>query len=138
MTYGKAAIISAAYCLGDHVLLSGKSVLVVEDAALIAVDIETMLDELGAARVVTAGGGETALPIRTDAGAFDIAIVDVHTARRFSGDHFRDLDQTGVPVVFLVTNPESTDLLQFKGQHEVVGKPFTYEDLCAAIVRLIG
>lgn len=119
-------------------MLSGKSVLVVEDAALIAVDIETMLEELGVARVVMAGGGETVIPLQTDSGVFDMAVIDVHTAESIGGNHVGELDRAGVPVIFLATDPEAEGIPPFEGPHSVVLKPFTYEDLCAAIVRLIG
>lgn len=117
-------------------MLSGKSVLIVEDAALIAVDIETMLDELGATHIVTAGGGETAAPRRFSGDPFHLAIVDIRTAANIGGNITADLDRLGVPVVFLTTDAEGNGLPPFEGGHAVVLKPFTYEDICAAIARL--
>jgi len=118
-------------------LLSEKSVLVVEDAALIAVDIETMLDELGAARIVTAGGGEIASATQITGEPFDIAIVDIHTAASLEGNIAEALDGLGVPAIFLTTDPEGDNVPPFNGEHVVVLKPFTYEDMYAAIARLL-
>lgn len=119
-------------------MLSGKSVLVVEDAALIAVDIETMLDELGAVRIITAGGGETASPARLAGESVDLAIIDIRTAASIGGNLAGELDRFEIPVVFLTTDPEGNGLPSFDGEHAVVVKPFTYEDICAAIARLIS
>lgn len=119
-------------------LLSGKSVLVVEDAALIAVDIETMLDELGAVRVVTAGGGETFSPTQMSGELFDLAIVDIRTEASIGGNLAGELDRLGIPVVFLTTDPEGDSVPRHAGEHAVVVKPFTYEDVCAAIARVIS
>lgn len=119
-------------------MLSGKSVLVVEDAALIAVDIETMLDELGAVRIVTAGGGETASTMQLSGAPFDLAIIDIRTASGLGGNLTGELDRLAIPVVFLTTDPEENSAPPFDGEHAVVLKPFTYEDMCAAIARLIS
>ena len=119
-------------------MLSGKSALIVEDAALIAVDIETMLDELGVTRIITAGGGETASPTQLGGEPFDLAVIDIRTAAALDGDLAGELDRFEIPVVFLTTDPEGNGLPPFEGKHEVVVKPFTYEDMCAAIARLIS
>lgn len=116
-------------------MLSGKTVLIVEDAALIAVDIETVLDELGATNIVTEGGGESrSLTDRH----FDLAIVDFRAATLLGEPFFAKLERDVVPVVFMMTDPEAAGPSGFSGRFEVVQKPFAYEDLCAAIARLVG
>jgi hypothetical protein len=44
----------------------------------------------------------------------------------------------GVPVVFLTTDPQDDSVPAFEGRCETVQKPFTYEDLCGAIARLVA
>jgi len=112
--------------------------LVVEDAALIAVDLETMIDELGAARIVTTGGGDTASPTLSDGALFDLAIVDIRTAAAIAGDMVAELDRLAVPVIFLTTDPDGNGLPLIEGEHATVLKPFTYGDICEAITRLVG
>ncbi|MFZ2100159.1 MAG: hypothetical protein WAU86_06295 [Oricola sp.] len=115
-------------------MLSGKSILIVEDAALIAVDIETVLNELGATHVSTEGGGESSAsaPRR-----FDLAVIDIRSAVALENDLVGELDNGGVPAIFLTTDSEGNGIPRFSGRFEIVQKPFTYEDLCAAIARLI-
>lgn len=111
-------------------MLSEKTILIVEDAALIAVDIETVLGELGAARILTEGGGG-----RRDLSTsqLDLAIVDIRTAVGLGGSLLEDLDRDGVPVVFLSTDPEVDSVPEFSGRFATVPKPFTYKQICAAI-----
>lgn len=116
-------------------MLSGKTVLIVEDTALIAVDIESVLDELGAANTVTEGGGESRSLTEQQ---FDLAVVDFRAAISLGEAFFAKLQREGVPVVFMMTDPESGGPTDFSGRFEVVQKPFAYEDLCAAIARLVG
>ena len=116
-------------------MLSGKTVLIVEDAALIAVDIETVLDELGATNIVTEGGGESRSLTERH---FDLAIVDFRAATLLGEAFFTRLQRDDLPVVFMMTDPEMGGPTGFSGRFEVVQKPFAYEDLCAAIARLVG
>ena len=116
-------------------MLSGKTVLILEDTALIAVDIESVLDELGATNIVTEGGGETRSLTERQ---FDLAIVDFHAATALGEVFFAKLENDSVPVVFMLTDPDFGGPTGFSGRFEVVQKPFAYEDLCAAIARLAG
>ena len=116
-------------------MLSGKTVLIVEDSALIAVDIESVLDEIGATNIVTDGGGESRSLTERH---FDLAIVDFHAATALGEVFFAKLENENVPVVFMLTDPESGGPTGFSGRFEIVQKPFAYEDLCAAIARLLA
>ena len=114
-------------------MLTEKTILVLEDAALIAVDIESVLGELGAARIVTEGGGDRRA---IEPERFDLAIVDVRTAIALGEELIADLDREGVPIVFLTTDPDQEDTPDYSGRFSVVQKPFNYRDLCAAIAEL--
>lgn len=118
-------------------MLTGKSILIVEDTALVAVDIESVLSELGAARFVTAGGGETRLPGNLADDRFDLAILDIRTASVIGEELFSMLGSGGVPVVFLKAESDGDGIPSFEGRFEVVRKSFTYEELCGAIARLV-
>ncbi|MCK5749372.1 MAG: hypothetical protein KAH44_24370, partial [Oricola sp.] len=115
-------------------LLSGKTVLILEDNALIALDIETVLDELGATNVVMEGGGSGSLTEQQ----FDLAIVDFRAAALLGEAFFIAIERHRVPVVFMMTDPEMDTPIGLPGQFEVVQKPFAYEDLHAAVARLMG
>lgn len=119
-------------------MLSGKSILIVEATALIAVDIESALGELGAARIVTVGGNETAVPLAVADDRFDLAILDIRSASNF-GDALTAMFVGGnLPAVFLTTDPQDESIPAFDGRFETVQKPFTYEDLRGAIARLVA
>jgi len=116
-------------------VLSEKSVLIVEDSALIAVDIESILAELGATDIATEGGGETRIP---ESRRFDLAVIDIHTASTLGESLIEKLGQESIPVVFLTTGDETRFETGYTGRSEIVRKPFTYEDLCGAFARLLG
>ena len=116
-------------------MLSEKSVLIVEDSALIAVDIESILAELGAIHIATEGGGEIKTP---ESRRFDLAVIDIRTAAAHGNDLIEMLGEDSIPVVFLTTGDETQFEPAYAGRSEVVRKPFTYEDLCGAIARLLG
>ena len=116
-------------------MLSEKSVLIVEDSALIAVDIESILAELGATDIATEGGGETKIP---QSRRFDLAVIDIHTASALGDRLIEKLGPDAIPVVFLTTGDETLFETGYTGRNEVVRKPFTYEDLYGAFARLVG
>lgn len=112
--------------------------MIVEDSALIAIDIETLLDELGAARIVTAGRGERASPTSGSGDRFDLAIIDIRTAGFMSDGFIEEFDRLDVPVILLSTETEANGARPVEGTRAIVVKPFTYEDICAAIARLVA
>jgi two-component SAPR family response regulator len=114
--------------------LSNSVVLVVEDQAVIALDLEGILSGLGCTELHTAGhlaGGVAILDqLRPDAAVLDINIQEEKVypiAER--------LDEMGVPFV-LVTGHSTCDIPK-KWLPRVVLKPYAPEDLGNLLCRLI-
>lgn len=107
-----------------------------EDSAVIALDIEAMLLGFGATRIVTAGEGDAASTRQVTGEMFDLAIVDMRSVDGIAQNLVDDLDDAGIPVVFLTTDAACDVRRGFAGPHAVVLKPFTYGDFYAAVARL--
>lgn len=116
-------------------MLSGKSILIVEDSALIAVDIESFLTELGAAHVSSLGCLGSGIP---ELQVVDLAIVDIRTAGDVTANLAVVLGQHMPPIVFLSTDPDATGVPETVDRFKIVQKPFTNVELCMAIKSLLG
>ena len=106
-------------------------VLVVEDEALILIDVEQTLADTGVATVLSAVTADDALAI-IDAAPLDAAVLDLHLGRDgWSYDIARRLQEKGVPFVFSSGSVSVAD-----GFHDVplVTKPFSSEQLIDAII----
>jgi CheY-like chemotaxis protein len=103
-----------------------RRLLVLEDEALILLDLEQTLAEAGVETVLLAANNEDALAI-VEGADLDAAILDVNLGRGGrSYDVARRLKQKGVPIVFSSGANEIAD-----GFHDVplVLKPFSTEQL---------
>ena len=118
--------------------LAGKRCLVVDDEFLIALDLQEMLEQAGAAEVVCAGHvGDALEAVR--AGRFDLAVLDLHLGRSggTSLPVAEVLSAAGTPFVFLTGM--RADAVQTHGYPAapVVEKPYEAANLMAAIQRLV-
>lgn len=113
------------------------SVVIVEDEPLIAMDLETMVEDAGH-KVV----GEAASLY--DAQAWDtglqpnVALVDIQLARKTSGLDVSKLIQKRWPetiIVFVTANPKIIPP-DFAGAHGVISKPITRSGFLAAMQYL--
>ena len=117
--------------------LVGKRCLVVEDEALIVLDLQRMLEEAGAALVVcahTLAEAEAALrELR-----FDLAVLDLKLGRgETSLPLAKPLAAAGTPFLFLTgTEPERVQLDGFAGP--IVEKPYTKPMLLDAAARALS
>lgn len=106
-------------------------VLIVEDEALVAMEIESMLVSAGHDPIAVADDLDTALAA-ADAGRPDLALVDMQLARGCSGlDVAAALQARGIPVMFATGNHP-----QEAGRTLALGclqKPITDYTLAAAI-----
>ena len=124
-----------APCKGSSVgngKLAGRTILVVEDEALIALDLQTSLEAAGA-QVVIARGEAAALAAAQPGLA--AAVLD---ARPASSDHrtiARRLRQLGVPFLFYVTHPPE-DVTTLRGA-PVLLKPERPEHVADAVALLL-
>lgn len=112
--------------------LAGAHVLVLEDNALISLDLEQMLENLGAGSVSIARSVEDALDI-LGAGDVGLAIIDVVIGDEDSADVAKMLrDQTVPFVVASGYGEEKLSNAHFAGTARL-SKPFTEDDLVEAL-----
>ncbi len=117
--------------------LAPLDVLVVEDEALIAMDIVGIVEDGGHRVVAEAECLQDVAALATDL-SIDIAFVDVHLARRTSGVDVCRLLLSRWPeavVVFVTANPGKLPD-DFAGGHGVISKPFTTAGFTSAISYL--
>lgn len=81
-------------------------ILIIEDEALVAMELRFVLEDLGHEVVATAADAKTARTIASE-NDVDLALVDIHLSDGPTGiDLGRDLGQEmGVTVVFMTANP---------------------------------
>ncbi|MCF1741811.1 response regulator [Paradevosia shaoguanensis] len=83
---------------------SAERVLIVEDEILVAIDIESVLGEMGLAPVGIAADKTSALRLAERA---DVALVDINLRDGPTGPQIgRDLAARGITVLFMTANPE--------------------------------
>ena len=80
-------------------------ILIIEDEALVAMELRFVLEDLDHDVVGTAADAKTARSIAAE-NDIDLALVDIHLSDGPTGiDLGRDLGQMGVTVVFMTANP---------------------------------
>lgn len=110
-------------------LLADLRILVLEDEYLIAMDVEHLCLEQGAAAVTIARSLEE---VEADA-SFDAAVVDLMLSGQSTIDFAIGLKERGVPFVFASGYGEREDLAaRFPGV-SVVAKPYAGADLIGAL-----
>jgi CheY-like chemotaxis protein len=111
-----------------------RRILVVEDEALILLDIEQTLREAGVEQVFTATGSKDALAI-IEATPLDAAVLDLRLGQGGSSDEIaRWLQQKDVPFVFL---SGSVGVVDGFADTPLVSKPFSSDQLIAALEPLV-
>lgn len=118
-------------------VLINKSVLLVEDSLIIALDAEDILSRLGSNVINTASTVEAALE-NLDAAPPDLAVLDINLGDQNSfpiADRLLDL---GIPFLFASGYGEQAKLPMEHRTRPVVQKPYTLENVARAIVELIG
>lgn len=117
--------------------LSGRRVLIVEDESLVAMLIETILEDLGGEAVGPLASVEEALSFLKAAPAIDAALLDVNLAGRHVFPVAEALEAAGVPVVFSTGYGEGGLPEAWRGR-PTVQKPFTEAGLRAALQQALG
>lgn len=106
-------------------------ILIVEDEALVALEIEAIIEDLGLSAVGIAPDRRTALHLARENP--DIALVDLHLRDGLTGpDLGRELAEQGVSVVFVTANPRLV-AKGVPGAYGVIEKP-TEETLIAGAI----
>lgn len=112
--------------------LAGMSVLLVEDQALIAMDMEEMLLELGADDVVTSHARDHALDVLKTSTP-NIAVLDFNLGKDTSEEVASALATRGIPFIFSTGYREGTGIPAAFASTPVVRKPASVEALSAGL-----
>lgn len=119
----------------DKMLLSGLRILVVEDEWFLAILVEEYLINLGCEVVASAARLEDALE-KARTLSFDIALLDVNLAGRFSYPVAEVLRERDVPFVFVTGYGLSALPGELPGalrDTPVLAKPFVQDELAKAL-----
>lgn len=117
--------------------LSGLSVFVIEDESLVLVNLEDMLEELGCSLVGPAMRLDQADAMLNEACAADVAVLDVNIGGHPVFPFAEKLAARGVPLV-LATGYGRDGLPEAWRDVTVLAKPYTFDDLAAALRRAKG
>jgi CheY-like chemotaxis protein len=117
-------------------LLSGRSVLVVEDEMLVLLMIEDMLADLGCEAVTAAATIDKAL-VSIEEQVFDAAMLDMNLNGDDSLKVADALTARGVPFVYCTGN-NGPGVRADLANTPVLRKPFSFEELTAILTRLLS
>jgi CheY-like chemotaxis protein len=116
--------------------MSGRRVLVVEDESLVAMLLETMLEDMGCVPVGPAATIDEALKL-VDSETFDAALLDVNVAGQPVFPVARALEARGIPLVFSTGYGEGGLPEAWRGR-PTVQKPFTEAVIGDALMSALG
>jgi CheY-like chemotaxis protein len=121
----------------DHVMLTGQTVLIVETEFLIALDIQRVLEFMGAGQTVFARTTIEALDAAARWPGFGLALVEIHHERDDDLALLQGLKDAGVALVLLTADIAlRRGCASFPGT-PVVMKPFLEEELASAIKQAL-
>jgi CheY-like chemotaxis protein len=116
-------------------LLSSKRILVVEDEAIVAMLLETILEDIGCMPVGPALTMQEARDIAGGEGSIDAAILDVNLHGERVYPVAQILIDRGVPVIFATGYGELDG--PWKGR-PAVQKPYTMDDIVRVLTAVIS
>lgn len=117
--------------------LSARRVLLVEDEALVAMLLETILEDMGCIPVGPAATVEDGLAMVADPAPLDGALLDVNIAGRQVFPIAEALKARGVPFVFSTGYGAGGLPDEWRG-HATVQKPFTEAAIRNALMQAMG
>jgi CheY-like chemotaxis protein len=117
-------------------ILDGRRILVVEDEAMIALDLDAALRDCGATVVGPAGTPHEALAIIED-GKIDCALLDIKLGDEDVSAVAVALESLGVPIIF-VTAYSGVRLPREFEFRPLVNKPYEQRALIDLIVRIVS
>jgi CheY-like chemotaxis protein len=118
-------------------LLDGLRILVLEDEFLIAMDVEQLCRDNGAAEVEIARD-LTEIDGREVGAQFDAAIVDLMLGGTSTLEFAFGLRQAGVPFVFASGYTDASEIKASFPGVKLIGKPYSGEDLVQALAEACG
>jgi CheY-like chemotaxis protein len=117
--------------------LEGRTILVVEDESLVAMLLETILEDMGCATLGPVSTVDEALSVIGDGQAFDGALLDVNVAGKEVFPVAEALRARGVPFVFSTGYGEGGLPPEWRGQ-ATIQKPFTEDAVRQALMDALG
>lgn len=117
--------------------LTGRRVLVIEDESLVAMLLETILEDMGCTPVGPVATVEEGLDTVAGDDAIDAALLDVNVAGREVFPIAEALKARGVPFVFSTGYGEGGLPDAWRG-HPTVQKPFTEAAIRDALMKAMG
>jgi DNA-binding NtrC family response regulator len=111
------------------------SALIIEDNALIAMNVEVFLLDAGAAVVKTANSIASAKSALDEGIPFDAAVVDLHLADGNATSLIQALSERGIAVVITTGDAARQDQPAHNKAITVLQKPYTDRDLINALMR---
>lgn len=115
--------------------LSGLRILVLEDEALIAFDVEQLCRDNGAEEIVVASTLSDAQNISQP---FDVAIIDVMLDGEPTLDFAKGLEANGVPFVFATGYDRIDEIFSGFPGVELISKPYSGTDLVEAVAASVA
>lgn len=120
-----------------HEVRPGLSVFVVEDEALVALNLEDILVDLGCKVVGPAMRLERAEAMVDQGMQADVAILDVNVAGTMVFPFARRLAAAGMPLVF-ATGYGRSGLPEEFGTRPILQKPYTTDDVRAGLAEALA
>ena len=117
--------------------LQGRRVLVIEDESLVAMLLETILDDMGCTVVGPESNIDDGLIAATSEAALDAALLDVNVAGREVFPVAEALKARGVPFVFSTGYGEAGLPEHWRG-HPTIQKPFTEAAIRDALLKVLN
>lgn len=117
--------------------LAGRRVLIVEDESLVAMLLETILEDMGCIPVGPASNIDDGMAMATDGQDLDAALLDVNVAGRQVFPVAQALKDRGIPFVFSTGYGESGLPDEWRGQ-ATLQKPFTEAAVRDALMKAMG
>ena len=112
-------------------------VLIVEDEALVAAELEWLVVDCGHQAVGSAAAGDEAQSLSADLRP-DLALVDVNLLDGATGvDAARTMIARGVNVIFMTANPKQVPA-DFPGALGILAKPYTPAAVMQALAYAVG
>ncbi|MFJ6023665.1 response regulator [Brevundimonas sp. NPDC092305] len=117
--------------------LSGRRILVVEDESLVAMLLETILEDMECVPVGPVSSVADALKTVDEEDALDAALLDVNVAGTYVFPVAEALKAKGVPFVFSTGYGEGGLPDEWRGQ-PTIQKPFTEDTVRQALMQAVG
>jgi len=118
-------------------LLDGRRILVVEDESLVAMLLETILEDMGCIPVGPISNVDEALTVLAGETNLDAALLDVNVAGKQVFPVAEALKARGIPFVFSTGYGEGGLPDEWRGQ-KTIQKPFTEATVQDALAQIIA